>query len=845
MVVSPIGKWARLQTLGICISLALGAPSVMVYAADDIQFNTDVLDVHDRQNIDLSQFSRGGYIMPGTYGMVVHVNKSDLPEQQVPFYAPDDDPHGSRACINRALAEQLGFKESVFKALSWWHQDECLDEASVRGMEVRGDLSTGSLYLNIPQAFVEYTAENWDPPSRWDEGIPGLLFDYSVNAQTQQQLKEGSKGYSLSGNGTAGANLGAWRLRADWQANLNHQTGSGESTQRQLDWSRYYAYRALPALRSKLTLGENYLDSGMFDSFRFSGVSLVSDDNMLPPNLRGYAPEVVGVAKTNAKVTISQQGRVLYETTVAAGPFRIQDINDAVSGELNVRVEEQDGSVQEFVMNTSNIPYLTRPGSVRFKLAAGKPSDWLHHSRGPLFGTGEFSWGVSNGWSLYGGALAGGDYNALSLGIGRDLLALGALSLDATQSRARLPQEDGTLTGGSYRLSYSKNFDEYDSQVTFAGYRFSEQDFMSMSEYLDARYYGSRTGNGKEMYTITFNKSFRDWGVSTYLNYSHETYWDRPANDRYNLTMSRYFDVGRFRNISLSLSAYRNQYNNTKDDGAYLSLSMPWGEHSTVSYNATVNRGDVTNRVGYYDRIDEHNNYQLSAGASRSGANLSGYYNHEGDAARMSANASYQEGRYSALGMTAQGGMTLTAEGGAVHRAGMAGGTRMLIDTGGVPDVPVRGYGSTSRTNAWGKAVIGDVNSYYRNKASIDLTKLNDNTEATNSVVQATLTEGAIGYRQFDVIAGQKAMAIVKLADGSEPPFGATVLNARKQETGIINDGGSVYLSGINPGDRMAVKWNGEAQCEVTMPTPLPADMMTNNLLLPCLPLSAQQAEQP
>ncbi|WP_337048411.1 fimbria/pilus outer membrane usher protein, partial [Serratia liquefaciens] len=72
---------------------------------------------------------------------------------------------------------------------------------------------------------------------------------------------------------------------------------------------------------------------------------------------------------------VSQQGRVLYETTVATGPFRIQDINDAVSGELNVRVEEQDGSVQEFIINTSNIPYLTRPGSVRFKVAAGKPSD--------------------------------------------------------------------------------------------------------------------------------------------------------------------------------------------------------------------------------------------------------------------------------------------------------------------------------------------------------------------------------------------------------------------------------------------------------------------------------------
>ncbi|HAV2137646.1 TPA: outer membrane usher protein [Serratia marcescens] len=840
MNVSPVRKLTQLQVIGLCVSLAIGTPATLVYAADEIQFNTDVLDVNDRKNIDLSQFSRGGYIMPGTYGMTVHINKNDYPEQQIPFYAPEDDPSGSRACIDKELVAQLGLKDGVIKDLTWWHQGACLDEASVQGMEVRGDLATSSLYVSIPQAFVEYTDENWDPPSRWDEGILGLLFDYNVNAQSQQQLKQGSKGYSLSGNGTTGANLGAWRLRADWQANLNHQTGSGRPTDKQLDWSRYYAYRAIPALRSKLTLGENYLDSGMFDSFRFTGASLVSDDNMLPPNLRGYAPEVVGIAKTNAKVVISQQGRVLYETTVASGPFRIQDINDAVSGELNVRIEEQDGSVQEFVMNTANIPYLTRPGSVRFKVAVGKPSDWQHHSRGPVFGTGEFSWGVSNGWSLYGGALAGGDYNALSLGIGRDLMAFGALSFDVTQSRARLPQEDGTLTGGSYRVSYSKNFDEYDSQVTFAGYRFSEEKFMSMSEYLDARYYGYRTGNSKEQYTVTFNKHFRDWGLSTYLNYDHQTYWDRPDNDRYSLTLSRYFDMGAFRNVSLSLSAYRNAYNGTNDDGAYLSLSMPWGDGATVSYNTTLNRDDITHRVGYYDRIDEHNNYQLSAGQSRSGVNLSGYYSHEGDKARLSANASYQQDRYSAFGMSLQGGATLTANGGALHRVGMQGGTRMLIDTGGVPDVPVRGYGSATNTNAWGKAVIGDVSSYYRNKASIDLNKLGDKAEATRSVVQATLTEGAIGYRRFDVIAGEKAMAVIKLADGSEPPFGATVMNARKQETGIVNDGGSVYLSGINAGDAMTVYWGGNPQCEVRMPTPLPADMLMNTLLLPCHPLSAQ-----
>lgn len=834
MELSPTGKLVRSQAVGLCVSLVLGTLMAEVYAADDIQFNTDVLDVNDRKNIDLSQFSRGGYIMPGTYGMVVHVNKNDLPEQSIPFFSPKEDPSASRACISKALANELGFKGGVLKDLTWWHGGECLDESSVPGMEIRGDLATNGLYLNIPQAFLEYSDDNWEPPSRWDEGIPGLLFDYNVNARSQRQQQSGSSTQTLSGNGTAGANLGAWRLRADWQGNIDHQTGSRQSTRKQLDWSRYYAYRAIPSLRSKLTLGENYLDSGMFDSFRFTGASLISDDNMLPPNLRGYAPEVVGVAKTNAKVVISQQGRVLSETTVAAGSFRIQDLNDAVSGELNVRVEEQDGSAQEFVVNTANIPYLTRPGAVRFKLASGKPSDWQHHSRGPMFGTGEFSWGVSNGWSLYGGALAGGDYNALSLGIGRDLMLLGALSFDATQSRARLPQEDGTLSGGSYRLSYSKNFDEYDSQVTFAGYRFSEQNFMSMSDYLDARYYGTRTGSGKQMYTVTFNKHFRDWGLSSYVNYSHQSYWDRPANDRYTLTMSRYFDVARFKNLNLSLSAYRNEYNGIKDDGAYLSLSMPWGANSTMSYNTTVNRNDTTHQIGYSDRIDEHNNYQLRAGSSRSGGNVNGYYNHEGDKARMSANASYQENSYSAVGLSMQGGGTMTANGGALHRAGMSGGTRILIDTNGVQDVPVRGYGSTTNTNAWGKAVIGDVSSYYRNKVSIDVNKLGDNAEATKSVAQATLTEGAIGYRQFDVIAGAKTMAVIKLADGSEPPFGATVMNVRKQETGIVNDGGSIYLSGINAGGTMTVHWNGDAQCEVRMPTPLPADMLMNTLLLPC-----------
>ena len=92
MMLSPAGKLFRFQVLGLCITLALGSSSTRVYAEDGIQFNTDILDVNDRKNIDLSQFSRSGYIMPGSYSMVVHINKNELPEQKISFYPPDSDP---------------------------------------------------------------------------------------------------------------------------------------------------------------------------------------------------------------------------------------------------------------------------------------------------------------------------------------------------------------------------------------------------------------------------------------------------------------------------------------------------------------------------------------------------------------------------------------------------------------------------------------------------------------------------------------------------------------------------------------------------------------------------------
>lgn len=802
---------------------------VSVWAEEEIQFNTDVLDTQDKNNIDLSHFSRRGYVMPGEYTFTIMVNKDILREEPIVVYADGDDGKNSLICLTPDQVSRLNLKSSTLSELRWLREGQCLDTGSLHGMEIRVDLSKDTLYLSIPQAYIEFTAPNWDPPSRWDDGIAGLIADYNLNFQTQHS-NNSADSQNLSGTGVFGANLGPWRARADWQMNWNRRSGY---TDKDFTFSRYYLYRAIPSLKAKLTMGEDYLSSDIFDTFRFSGVSLNSDLSMLPPSLRGYAPEVTGVSRSGGKVVISQQGRVLYETQVAAGPFRIQELNDAVSGTLDVRVEELDGSVQVFQVSTASVPYLTRPGAVRYKLAMGKPSEWEHSMQGPLFSSGEASWGIANGWTLYGGSIIGGDYNALSMGIGRDLYLLGAIAADVTQSRASLPS-DGVMTGTSYRVSYSKTFDDYDSQVTFAGYRFSERDFMSMSEYLDARYGSGVTHSPKEKYTVSFNQRFRDVGLTAYLNYSHQTYWNSADNDRLSLSLSRYVDIGPIKNMSVSLSVYRSEYYSQKDDGAYISLSMPFGDGASISYGATVNRTDNTHRVSYYGRLDEHNSYQVSSGLSRSGPTAYGYYTWQGDSAQVQANASYQSGSYSGLGMTVTGGLTATTEGAAAHRSNARGGSRVLVDTSGVSDVPVKGFGASVKTNRFGKAVIADVNSYYRNPIRIDVDKLAENADVTRSVSQATLTEGAIGYRQFDVIAGGKAMAFIRKADGSFPPFGASVVNDKNQETGVVNDEGSVWLSGISPNGKMSVKWDGKTRCVVQMPPVLP--QVLDNLLLTCAP---------
>lgn len=353
-------------------------------AEESVEFNTDVLDAAERTQIDLSRFATDNYVTPGDYLLDIRINGQPVGQEKIRYI---EAPEGKRTlpCISGDLLDKLALKDEARAQVTQLYEN-CYSLQSLPGAKLSN--YAGVLEITVPQAWMKYNDPNWTPPERWDEGIAGLLFDYSLNGQLTRQFN-GQENYSaVSGYGQAGANIGGWRVRGEYQTSYYSQ-----NHQFDFDWNQIYAYRPLPMMAAKLTLGEIYLNSQVFDTVRFTGVNLASDERMLPPALQGYAPEIHGIARTNAKVTVSQSGRVIYETTVPAGPFNIQDLRSSVRGTLDVRVEEQDGSVSTFQVNTANIPYLTRPGYVRYNISGGTPSRYNHKMQGPTFLSGDFSWG--------------------------------------------------------------------------------------------------------------------------------------------------------------------------------------------------------------------------------------------------------------------------------------------------------------------------------------------------------------------------------------------------------------------------------------------------------------------
>ena len=211
----------------------------------------------------------------------------------------------------------------------------------------------------------------------------------------------------------AGLSWDGWLLKHIGNLNWQQQQGKAHWNSNQT-----YLQRPIPQLNSIVSGGQIFTNGEFFDTIGLRGVNLSTDDNMFPDGMRSYAPEIRGVAQSNALVTVRQGSNIIYQTTVPPGPFTLQDVYPSGYGsDLEVSVKEADGSVEVFSVPYASVAQLLRPGMTRYALSAGKSGRQRAAQQADAL-SGDRQHGINNLLTGYTGVTGFDDYQAFLVGTG-------------------------------------------------------------------------------------------------------------------------------------------------------------------------------------------------------------------------------------------------------------------------------------------------------------------------------------------------------------------------------------------------------------------------------------------
>ncbi|MGK5615507.1 FimD/PapC C-terminal domain-containing protein, partial [Proteus mirabilis] len=108
------------------------------------------------------------------------------------------------------------------------------------------------------------------------------------------------------------------------------------------------------------------------------------------------------------------------------------------------------------------------------------------------------------------------------------------------------------------------------------------------------------------------------------------------------------------------------------------------------------------------------------------------------------------------------------------------------------------------RTDWRGYAIQPLGSEYRENRIALDVAHLDVRTEVEKPVARVIPTKGAIVKVKFDAKKGLRAlMTLTK--DGKPLPFGTMV--SAGDSSGIVGDGGQVFLSGLTPKGSLTAQW--------------------------------------
>ncbi|MGJ8525423.1 Outer membrane usher protein FimD [Halomonadaceae bacterium LMG 33818] len=849
---------AQKRHLGIVlISIAIMPDGVLA----DEHFNTAFLQTGSSA-ATLASVEDGDNLLPGTYDFNVFLNGNQVDQRPVLFVR--NSHKGVVPCLTAATLTSYGIRLPKNSALT----AQCYPlEKELADTQVSYDSGSQQLDIDVAQIHLTQIPSGNVPHRLWDEGITAGLLSYDVTATHNEYSGQHSQNYFYMGL-TSGFNIGAWRYRN--RGILTSYTGSKTHWQTQSNLIE----RDLPHWRSDLQIGDTYTGNDTFDSVRFRGIQLSSDQDQLPASLQMYAPVVRGTAATNARVEIIQNGYTLYSTNVSPGPFALHDITpSSLSGTLHVRVIESNGSVHQFDQSYSAVPNMLREGLWRYQFSAG------HYRNGgfqdnyhPAFIQLTAGRGMSSNLTPFGGILVAKGYKAANIGIGSGLGRWGAVSVDYTVANTHIATGKSS-TGGSLRFLYSKSLNSWGTQFNIIGYRYSTPGYYDLSDAVSQR---AQWHNGYYRYDYTDTDpndyiGVPDWtktrrrstystdyynkrsqlnlsltqtlwnGDQVFINLSNQNYWHDGRPQRSWQLGYNGHALGASYGVFVQYTL--NRFSGSQRELGF-NISMPLGSSSSPTYvtaSAThESPGDNSVQTGISGSALSDNRLNYSAQVGHSGSNetngsLSGdYMGADGD-----INAGYSRGaHYSQTSLGFSGGAII--HGGGITFGRQLQSTTVLVHAKNADGVGVVNQQGVHLNHA-GYAIIGGASAYRRNQIALNLQDIPPGLNISDTSDQVVPTRGAIVRANFATQSGQNVLIQSQLQDGSPLPLGGNIISTDHQAQGVVGPNGQAYVTGVENGQTLKVSW-GEApdqSCVIPVKGLPPVDKASlgyDTLTLECTP---------
>ncbi len=783
-------------------------------------------------SIDLSRYARQNFVSPGAYRVDVRVNGTSHSRQEIQFRAATQG-LSATACFRMEQLLQFGIDLPANEDGEDDRHCASVDQV-VPGAFATYDPNTLQLDLSVPQVNMKRQARGYVAPSLWDRGTVSGSIGYSAHAYRSEDTHAapGAKRQqtdSVYVGLNNGLNVGGWRVRhrasAQWQ--------SGRPTK--VQGIGLQAQHDITPWRAQLTVGDTFSSGQLLPSTAVRGVNVRSDTRMLPDSQNGYAPVVRGVAQTQARVTIEQNGYLLHEQTVAPGAFEIDDLYPTGQGsDLLVTVTESDGRFHTFTVPFASAPQLLRPGNTRFEVTAGQLRS-QRADKAPYLLEGTLQRGVSNSVTAYGGIQAthDGGYRSVLLGAAFNTAA-GALSFDLTGAKASLP---GLPDQGGYslRLGYAKTVPSTRTQFTVASYRYTSDRFLPLSEavawreQLKARIHqNSPSGSGRPRSQIQVNINQPLPKGSFYLTASHQR--GRASYERHTTFQAGYST--QIRRTGINLSASRTLLPNGRKDNQYhLSMSVPLGSPNMPSLNTSITRdarGVYSGRAGMFGALGKERqvNFGLQASATKGEPlrrTLGGNLSWTAPYANLGASHTYGA-RTRQTSASASGGVVFHR--GGVTLARQLGETMAVVEAKGAEGARING---SSRVDHRGYAVISGLTPYRHNEVSLDTRRLPHGSEFEATRTQVTPRAGAIVAARFDRMGGRALLIRSRQANGEPLPFGAQVFDESGADAGMVGQGGQIYVRTEQLQGRLLIQWGAETSQRCHVPYSLDSSTTDND----------------